>query len=231
MGHVKIDFHEYPKTVAPDDFWGQVGRTVRGKPVSEEQIQMIVNAIKTGLNLQKSDYVLDIACGNGALSRLLFDSCSGLLGYDFSEYLISVAKSNFARPPAFDFAVGSAAEFVRAEAAPERFTKTLCYGSFAYFSYQDAEETLRQLARRFTGVTTVYIGNLPDRELAHRFYQDGRDYEKELSDNTAQIGIWRTRVEFEELARKTGWKARFHVMPAEFYSSHYRYDAILERPD
>ena len=231
MGHLKIDFHEYPKTVAPDDFWGQVGRTVRGKPVSEEQIRMIVDAIKAGLRLEQSDCLLDIACGNGALSRLLFDSCSGYLGYDFSEYLIEVAKKNFARPPQFDFAVGSAAEYVEAEPQPQRYTKALCYGSFAYFSYEDAERTLRALAGRFKRISTVYIGNLPDRDLAHLFYQDGRDYAKELSDNTAQIGIWRSRKEFEELATKTGWRIRFHVMPKEFYSSHYRYDAILERLD
>jgi SAM-dependent methyltransferase len=229
MGHLKIDFHEYPKTVAPDDFWGQVGRTVHGKPVSEQQIGMIVDAIKSGLDLRKNDCMLDIACGNGALSNLLFAACGELFGCDFSEYLISIAKKNFAKPPVFDFAVSGAAEYVRAEMAPERFTKALCYGSFAYFSFDDASATLSGLAMRFPNIRTVYIGNLPDRDLAHLFYKDGRDYEKELSDNTAQIGIWRSRKEFEQLAAATGWSAQFHTMPSDFYSAHYRYDAILER--
>jgi len=33
----KFDYKEYPKTLDPDDVWGQVRRTVNGKPVSEDQ--------------------------------------------------------------------------------------------------------------------------------------------------------------------------------------------------
>ncbi len=48
----KWDYKEYPKTLPPDDLWGQVRRTVYGKPVSEDQIQMMVDAIVAGLELR-----------------------------------------------------------------------------------------------------------------------------------------------------------------------------------
>ena len=46
---------EYPKTCRPDDFWGQVKRTVHGKPVSQDQIDMIIYAIRNGLSLSHED--------------------------------------------------------------------------------------------------------------------------------------------------------------------------------
>jgi cyclopropane fatty-acyl-phospholipid synthase-like methyltransferase len=67
----KYDYIEYPKSLPEDDYWGQVRRTVNGKPVAETQIAMIVNAIQLGLELESSDKILDIACGNGALSSRL----------------------------------------------------------------------------------------------------------------------------------------------------------------
>lgn len=69
---MESDFKEHPKTVAQDDFWAQVKRTVNGQPVSQEQIDMIVARVKSGLILQRGDKLLDLACGNGALSRYFF---------------------------------------------------------------------------------------------------------------------------------------------------------------
>lgn len=224
----KFDHNEYAKTRPLDDFWGQVRRTVNGVPVSDDQIQMIVRAICSGLDLQPSDTLLDIACGNGALSRLLFDSCSEYLGVDLSEHLISVAKANFEALPRYRFLHQGASEHVREEPSPERFTKALCYGSFSYFPAADAEEVLRVLGDRFLNLRMVFVGNLPDKELAAEFYKS-RVAPEELADCQSPIGIWRTRAEFAKLAATAGWRVAFSSMPTGFYASHYRYDALLSR--
>ena len=132
--HLKFDHNEYAKTRALDDFWGQIRRTVQGEPVSDDQIQMIVDTIRSALEMKPADALLDIACGNGALSHLLFDSCTDYLGVDLSEHLISVAKANFEALPNYQFKHQGAAEYVRTELHPKRFSKSLCYGSFSYFS-------------------------------------------------------------------------------------------------
>jgi len=224
----KFDYDEYARTRAPDDFWGQVKRTVQGVPVSDEQIKMIVDTIRSALDLKPDDTLLDIACGNGALSHLLFDSCSGCLGVDLSEHLISVAKANFEALPNYQFMQQGAAEYVRTEARPERFSKVLCYGSFPYFPAADAAEVLRTLFTKFSNVKTVFIGNLPDKDRAAEFYRKQPDIE-EITDCHTPIGIWRTRSEFAQLASDAGWKVKFSTMPSGFYSSYYRYDALLSR--
>ncbi len=226
--YLKFDHDEYARTQAPDDFWGQIRRTVKGTPVSDEQIKVIVDTIQLALKIKPDDTLLDIACGNGALSRFLFNSCANYLGVDLSEHLITVAKSNFEVLPHYQFIQQGAAEYVRSESQPEKFSKVLCYGSFPYFSAADATEVLCTLFEKFSNVQTVFIGNLPDKDLATTFYKKSPDIE-ELADCCSQIGIWRTRSEFAKLANDAGWQVEFSIMPAEFYASYYRYDALLSR--
>lgn len=224
-----VDYDAHARTCEPDAFWAQVKRTVHGKPVSEEQIEWIVGEIKRQLVLAPEDVVLDLACGNGALSHRLLDACSGLVGVDISEYLIEVANRHFAVPPRVMFAADGAAQYVARAADPHRFTKVLCYGSFAYFSEDDAYSTLRVLSERFKNVQSVFIGNLPDRDRAAAFYAPREPQAGELDDPRAQIGIWRTREAFAEMAAAAGWDAHFSTMPGGFFSVHYRYDVLLRR--
>jgi SAM-dependent methyltransferase len=224
-----VDYDQHARTCPPDDFWGQVKRTLYGKAVSDAHIEMIIQAIKRNLALRSHDIVLDLACGNGALSQRLFDSCAGLVGIDISEYLIEVANRHFAVPPQFAFVTQGAAEYLRAEPRPERFTKILCYGSFAYFSQHDAHAVLQLLAERFSNVESFFIGNLPDLDRAAEFYKQRQPDPRELIDPHSQIGIWRSQAGFASMAADAGWDLEFSAMPPEFYSVHYRYDALLRR--
>lgn len=225
----KSDYKEYPKTLNRDDLWGQVRRTVNGKPVPQEQIAMIVEAIRNELQLCAEDILLDLACGNGALASHLTADCDMIHGVDWSEYLIEVANSRFALPDKRTFVVDDAAHYVENEPDPSRFTKALCYGSFSFFSEEDAVRVLTGLARRFGNVKRVLVGNLPDAARADRFYPTGNDYRVELRDHTAAIGIWRSQSELRDLASMTGWTLEIAMMPRDFYAGHYRFDAVLIR--
>jgi cyclopropane fatty-acyl-phospholipid synthase-like methyltransferase len=197
--------------------------------VSQEQIAMIVQAIRKKLQLRADDIVLDLACGNGALGSYLIEDCAIIHGVDWSEYLIEVANSRFALPDRTTFLVDDAAHYIEIEQDPTRFTKVLCYGSFSYFSEADAVKVLMGLSRRFVNVTRVFVGNLPDAARADHFYPTGKDYRQELRDATAPIGIWRSESELRDLASMTGWKLEIAIMPRDFYAAHYRFDALLTR--
>jgi cyclopropane fatty-acyl-phospholipid synthase-like methyltransferase len=189
----------------------------------------MVRAIETGLNLQPDDIVLDLACGNGALSRHLFGSCRGLVGVDFSEYLIEVAKTYFEQLPRYRFKLDDAAHFVQHTRNPKRFTKVLCYSSFSFFSQTDAGSVLGSLFRRFPNVGRVFLGNIPDKARAREFYGTAVNAVM-LSDPTAQVGMWRTVPEITELAGQHGWGTTTSHMPEGFFNTSYRYDAVLHRP-
>ena len=222
-------YKEYPKTCRPDDFWGQVKRTVNGVPVSNEQIQLILDAVTAGLELEPSDELLDLCCGNGALSDLLFRRCVGGLGVDFSEYLISIAGKYFATPPTRTYMLGDVVEFCRHPVEPQRFSKALCYGSFSFLEADRAECVLASLSSEFPRLTRIFIGNYPDKDRFSEFFGDRPIQTGVENDPSSPIGIWRTQEEFGELARRTCWRAEFKKMPEQYYAAHYRYDVVLSR--
>lgn len=227
--YAKFSYDAHARTCAPNDFLGQMRRTVCGVPLSGGQIRMILDAIRNGLQLRLDDVLLELACGNGALSVELFGACRGYLGTDISEYLISVAKRNFEHQPAYLFAVQGGVEYAHLEEQPERFTRALCYAGFQYFADSDAIDLLATLHNRFTHLERMFIGNLPDKARAADFYTDRTASEDELSDPGTAIGVWRTREAFAQLAEAGGWQAAFSVMPPAFHAAHYRYDAVLTR--
>lgn len=220
---------EFPKTCDPSDYWGQVKRTVNGKPIGQDQIDMIINSVKAGLQLGKDDFLLDIGCGNGALSSLLLQHVEGLVGVDFSEYLISVAKKDFEKAPRYTFHLGDAHQFVTDYPSKSQVTKALCYGVFTYFEKEKAADILMRLNRDYTALNRVYIGNLPDRDKARDFYYANIDFSKLIDDPKSSIGIWRTKSDTEKLALECGWRIEFIQMPPNFYAAHYRYDVVLSR--
>jgi hypothetical protein len=229
QSYPKFSYDEHARTCDPDDFLGQMRRTVQGVPISDDQIQMIIEAIKSGLEFKTDDVLLELACGNGALSRNLFGSCREYLGVDVSEYLISVAKNNFEILPHYQFSVLGGVEYVRQEQQPMRFTKALCYAGFQYFPDENASEVLRALFDKFGNIQNIFIGNLPDKDRALDFYKSRQPSVDEMSDCSTAIGIWRTKDEFKRLVRNAGWHVKFSTMPAKFHASHYRYDALLSR--
>lgn len=226
---MESDFKEYPKSLAHNDFWGQVKRTEHGKPVSEEQIELIIAAINKAMKFSATDTLLDLGCGNGALSQRLFSSLRAFLGVDFSDYLISVAKQHFETLPDFRFHCADVADYLDSEVQPGQFTAALCYGCFSYFDQHKAVRVLEALEKKFFNVSRIFIGNLPDRKRVASFFKDDLPDNDELESHDSKIGIWRTTDEFNDLARSTGWHCRFLQMPKTFYAAHYRYDVLLER--
>jgi SAM-dependent methyltransferase len=220
-------YNDQPNAVAPNDFWGQVRRSVRGKAVDENQIRMIVDAVLAGLALEPDDVVLDLCCGNGALADRVFARCRGGLGVDFAENQIAVAHKNFERPPDRQYVVGDVVDFAASTKDTARFTKALCYGSYAYLPPDDAGALLGHVRRRFPNVKRFFIGNLPDKASIRMFF-DAADYVPGMeAEHDSPIGMWRSEDDVRALADATGWQAAFHRMPPEFFNGWYRYDVTL----
>jgi hypothetical protein len=172
-----------------------------------------------------------LACGNGALTARLFNSCRSVLGVDFSSYLIEIAKEYFECPPQYVFVEEDVLAYVRSEPEPRRFTKVVCYGSLPLLAVDAVQRLLSELRARFANIERVLLGNLPDKERAHLFFGDDVEPRRpDLCDPTSQIGVWWSQEDLHELAAGCGWRASFSQMPTHVFNAHYRYDAILQ-PD
>ncbi|MCB1725363.1 MAG: class I SAM-dependent methyltransferase [Gammaproteobacteria bacterium] len=224
-----IDFVNHPKTCEPDDFWGQVKRTINGKTVSEDQIEMIVKACTTGLAIDPNDRLLDLCCGNGALSKRIFSECAGGTGVDSSESLIAIARQYFEIEGRERYFLDDVLAYAQTERQPEQYTKAMCYGSIQYIPTDILTETFATLHRRFVNIKKVFIGNVPDRDRAPIFYAD-RPYDEELMSNPrAALGIWWQQEALTRMLKDTGWNATISLMPPAYYCAHYRYDVLLTR--
>lgn len=221
---------EFPKSCDPDDFFSQVKRTVNGKPVGKRQINMIMDSICIGLNLNEQDALFDLGCGNGALSALMFHKINSYFGIDFSEYLVEVAKKNFEKSN-YAFQCAEANEFLINETLNKEYTKGLCYGVFSYFEEESAKSILTNIRNKYVNINKFYIGNIPDRDRASNFFYKDIDYTNLLDDNQSSIGIWWSQEDFKNLADEAGWNAKFLNMPNDFYSAHYRFDVVLTKKE
>ncbi|GAC1346248.1 MAG: hypothetical protein NVSMB18_27920 [Acetobacteraceae bacterium] len=220
-----LDYDQHARTRPRHDLWGQVRRTVHGNPVSSHQIGLIVAGILRHLDLGPQDVLLDLACGNGALSALLQPHCAGSLGVDVSGYLIEIAQERFATDR-YGFHAQDATDYVEQEPAPHRFTKALIYGSLSYLDDAALARLFRALHARFTRTDRVWLGNLPDPARAGAFYSPGTPYA--LDEPRSAIGVWRSLADIGRLAGP-GWRVSASTMPPDFYAAHYRFDALLER--
>ena len=226
-----FDHDKYARSRPKKDFWGQIKRTVRGEPANENQIQFITKAITTGLKLQPGDNLIDLCCGNGALTSRLKNSVSQLIGVDNSGYLISIAKEFFEESPNVSFEHTEIVDFLNilTPAKALTFNKALCYGSFSYLEQSIIDNIMTQFNLKFKTVSHFYIGNIPDRTKVDIFFQDSMPKNADLASNESIIGKWWTKTEIIELAEKYEWKATIVDMPETFYASAYRFDVILER--
>lgn len=211
------------------ELWKQIGRTVNGEPVGQDQIDMIVAKIRQSLDLQPHDTLLDIGCGNGALTQYFFNDVRHATGIDsnpdYIETAINVIARGNAKVNSF-FLWSGAADYLKNPFTDDD-TKALCYGAFMFLPNIEAWYVLDTLFNQSHRVERVFIGNLPDRDKAHLFVDAG--FGERYDDHTHATGIWRTQEEFRALAEGCGWKCEFSTMPPEFYGGHYRYDALLTR--
>lgn len=220
-------YDAHARTCEPDDLWAQVKRTVNGKPLPEAQITLILENVTTALGLVSEDILLDLCCGNGALTHHWFAACADGVGVDASPYLIEVARRRFAADAPERFVLAEALDYLESSDQRADFTKAVCYGSLQYFSPERAEALLKALRARCPALARVLIGNIPDRNRAVAFYGERMPPPAELDSPLTAVGVWHTQQSFAELARRSGWQCRTRLMPAGFHASHYRFDAIL----
>lgn len=220
-------YDAHARACAPDDLWGQVKRTVGGKPLPEAQIALILENVAATLALSADDVLLDLCCGNGALSHHWFAACADGVGVDASPYLIDVARSRFAADAPERFVVAEALDYLQSTGRRTDFTKAVCYGSLQYFSAERAAAVLAALRAHCPALERVLIGNLPDRDRAAAFFGENTPAAAELDSPLSAIGVWHTRQGFTELARRSGWHCHTRLMPTGFHAAHYRFDAIL----
>lgn len=221
-------YQDYHRSVGRTEFWKQIKRTVNGQPVSEQDIQMIVLQVQAHLDLQHNDHLLDLGCGNGALSSRFFDHIGQFTGVDLSEYLLGVAEEFF-QTTATTYVQKDIVDFVRDCTEDVTFTKVLIYGVVSYLTKDALFEVLTRTHRVFRKSSRIFIGNIPNKQKAAEFYANRGHTNYILDDPSTPIGIWWEPNELRQMCETAGYGAVELRMPDVFYGAPYRFDMLLTR--
>ncbi len=116
----------------------------------------LARSIAAALRLEQTDALLDLGCGDGAVSKLLHASVGSLLGVDRSTAAVAAARSHWEQP-SLQFTVGSPPGFTATAPTPWRFTTAVWYGALGPPSSIEVLATLRALAWRFRRVRAVLL--------------------------------------------------------------------------
>ena len=155
------DYNIRPQQFAETDFWKQVRRTINGSPVSEEQIRIIYNHIVKRLKLSRDDKLIDIGCGNGALSSLFRNDVAKIFGIDPSRYLIYIAKKYFADKN-IDFEVRDSSSAHEIDDF-ESFNKILMYGVSSFLEDDELICSIEKVFKQSKASSKMMmIGNIRD---------------------------------------------------------------------
>lgn len=225
-----IDWQKYWNELAQkENLNAQVGRTIGNKPIDNEVIDKIVKQVVLYLDLQPSDVLLDVCCGNGMISKHLAKYCQKVIAVDISPQQIALAqKLNMAEN--ITYLVGDATKL--SEVVHNQVNKINLYFSFQYLdNLQKGEKTLAEMQKCLLKNGKVFIGDVPEKEKWARFYASFRAkiwflyYELR---NKNPMGKFWSYKEMQQIAAKTGFSVEKIIQPTDLPYAHYRCDYALK---
>lgn len=228
MKHYWLNHYEKSAAEFVNQPLKQVGKTVRGVDVSPEQVQLIVNNIACVLDLNVSDTLVDLCCGNGVLTTQLARMSSVVIGVDFSSSLLDAARANSASGN-IEYSQMDVTDL--SETIIDRASKYSMYEALQHLSPEDFDRLLSRIGSR-CGAIKLLVGGVPDLSCLRRFYvtdEDYRFYQQREKSGTPHIGRWWTKDEMAQAADRNGYLVKITPQPPSLYTSHYRFDALFEK--
>jgi cyclopropane fatty-acyl-phospholipid synthase-like methyltransferase len=213
--------------VENDDPLRQVGKTVNGISITAEQFAAIATDIHHRLALRGEDIVLDLCCGNGAVTCEVARHCKQIVGVDFSAPLIRTARARF-QPPNSEYVLADGCD-LPADTVRRPFTKIYMYEALQHFSTSQLDVLLDQFTSVPGRQSIIYFGSIPDAARIRDFYNTPdrwAEYERTLANGTEAIGQWWRRDELASVLRGRGYAVTLLEQAPVMHGSHYRFDAL-----
>lgn len=221
---------------AAQDFLRQVGHTEGGAPITDRQLAAMTGDLETLLDLDPSDRLLDLCCGNGAVTVRLAPRVAACTGLDLSGHLIDVARK-YNAPVNTTYQQADLKRLAQVPPLePEPFSKVLMHAALQHFRPADLEPLLRAILARCGPDPVIVFGFVPEHGKQKALFSTLR---KRLYRTYLQVtgqdvfGHWWSRRDLETVADKLGLSCSFHPVDASLAAAAYRFNvrmSVASRP-
>jgi ubiquinone/menaquinone biosynthesis C-methylase UbiE len=205
----------------------QVLRTLAGQPVSPEAFAATMASVMTLLQPGDSQALLDLCCGNGVVTRGLFERFQTVVAVDIAAEFISLVRDH--APAHVTARVGDAKLIEFPESS---FDRILLYAGLQYFSESEAVALFARLRRWLRPRGRVLVGDIPDLSRRWIFFDsvEREDaYFSSLKNGQPVVGFWYESGWLIKLARHAGFSAaERHDQAKPLPYHHYRFDLVLK---
>ena len=224
----------HPTRFGTNNHLEQVGKTVHGQPISPQQFQRILGDIYQHLELKSGDVLLDLCCGNGLITACLAEMCQTVVGVDYSEPLIGIARRDHQRDNITYFCESILEMDLDVIKSLGPFNKVLLYECLQHFKKADLVTLLRAILSITSKDALILIGSIPEKDRQMMFYSTPRRrlvaFMRKILGRDA-IGTWWTHEEISKVATEYNLLCRFIDQSPELHTAHYRFDTLLQRND
>lgn len=199
---------------------GRISRHGKSLPLTE-----LANYIVQKIDLNPNDKLLDVCCGNGALSWLLAQNVGEFTGVDLSAKQIERARQMYPEGNWQQLAAENLG------ALNKRYNKITLNFSFQYFtSNRQAMAVLRAMRLCASDDAQLLITDIPDVNFWHLYYPNTKSRLRWLFQKLTgkeSMGKFWQQQKLAELCQKAGFEAVFIQQPDHFPYAWYRFDCLL----
>jgi len=234
----KVNWHEFwsgyrkGEVKNEHDLFVEVGKTVAKEPISQAAFDLSIDLVRRDLELNGSDRLLELCCGNGLMTLRLAPLVREIRAVDFAQHLIDNARK-FRNAANVQYVCAEAAGYISELAANETFvpSKILLSDALGYFEPDALASVLASASKLTTHKFIFAATGIPCDDLKWNFYNTPervRRYEENqrlASNSNDGIGRWWRREELERLARDQDLNLAIKDQPTEL--SNFRVDAIF----
>lgn len=207
----------------------QVGHSINGAVISQQDVRAIVKDIMSGLSLHLDDNLLDLCCGNGVFTYELSKYCRSITAVDISQELISVAIENYS---------GDNIEYKKTDVynlnsdlgETQLINKVMMFAALQHFSKSDFPALLDSVFSLNENITTLFLGFVTDHNYKWKFHNTFKKkifylYRKIF--NVDKMGTWWDKCLIEETCLSMNLNCKFHQLRRGNYGYPYRFHCTI----
>lgn len=224
-------WQDYPVRTEDLDLFQQVGKTINGVAIAPQQFAELLNDILKNLKLKETEYLLDLCCGNGLITKCLSQHVHKASGVDYSAPLIESANKNNAADN-IEYLLSDIKNILYYENSFEhKFDKVLCYEALAFFNEDELHKLLDDLKNLISPDATILIASVLDQSCKFNFYNT---FTRKLmyllnriKGTDPGLGKWWNMNNIKKIAEASGYNCKIVNQNNILHTAHYRKDIVL----